>query len=353
MDDLATANRVTNASDVGLIVQGSLILLSAIVALLGYSIQAKLKKKERRAELEEQHLDYLRKAELDLLRTKLRTFVGPATQLGMGGWNTIWRNWASENMIRGMGACEAHAGSGLPKESLNSLAGGDRVFKHWSDPPEQGGMGFTFMPGMVKGAFNGVTSFVGVAVESEIRTDPTAALAKHYFRMCRRVLRYYVPLRELCLQHSQTLDVRQSAAEFRETFPVLDGAAWLRNLLYIDLIEWVYSFEEIIKRWDGGDYALLFPSEVDFPAQLVRFLTNQLTELREQETALGTAKHKVVAESQEHARIEKMEAKSKSTKSTKSPKKKNSSSSVRVGEDVGGKEEVSAKYVDGGNSEGE
>ena len=55
MDDIAAQNRSTNASDVGLIVQGSLILLSAIVALLGYSVQAKLKKKERRVELEEQH----------------------------------------------------------------------------------------------------------------------------------------------------------------------------------------------------------------------------------------------------------------------------------------------------------
>jgi hypothetical protein len=141
MDDLSSANRAANASDVGLIVQGSLIFLSAIVALLGYSVQARLRKKERRLELEEQHRDFLRKAELDLLRTKLQTFVGPATQLGMSAWNTMWRNCFSTESLKKMGAAEAHGG-GIPIYNLNSLAGGDRVHKHWNDKVEDGGMGW-------------------------------------------------------------------------------------------------------------------------------------------------------------------------------------------------------------------
>ena len=92
MSDISESNRSANASDVGLIVQGSLIFLSAIVAILGYSVQAHFKKKERRHEMEEKHRDYLRKTQLDSLRIKMRTFVGPATQLAMSAWNSMWRN---------------------------------------------------------------------------------------------------------------------------------------------------------------------------------------------------------------------------------------------------------------------
>lgn len=309
MEDISSNNRVTNASDVGLIVQGSLILLSAIVALLGYSMQSKLRKKERRLELEEQHRDYLRKAELDLLRTKLRTFVGPATQLCMCAWNTMWRNCFSVESLKKMSAAEAH-GAGVPLTNLNALAGGDRVHKHWNNSVEEGGMGFGFFPQLLKGQWNGVVSFVGIAVEEEIRQEPTSKLALFYFQFCKRIVRRYaVPLRDLFLQHSQTLDVRHSVDEFKKEFPVLKQAGWLRNLLYIDFIEWVNSFEEILKEWESGVYDVLFPCEVNFPLQLVQSLTNQLTELREKETELGTGQHKVFDE--EVNRIKAMEIKAK------------------------------------------
>ena len=322
MADIAASNRSVNASDAGLIVQGSLILLSAVVALLGYSVQANLKKKERRAEIEENHRDYLRKAELDLLRTKLRTFVGPATQLALCAWNCMWRNCFVANSIGDMGAREA-SGAGAPLVNLNSLAGGDRVHNYWNNPPEKGGMGFSFFPGMMKGTFNGVLSFVGPDVEKEISAAPESPLARHYFKFCRRVVkRYCAPLRDMLLQHCQTLDIRHSAAEFKDEFPVLKSAGWLRNLLYIDLIEWVNCFEEIFVEWDAGNYDVVYPPEVAYPLQLTRLMTNQLTEIREKETELGTAQHKVLAGASEEDRIKKMETSSGTTgKSTDAPAK--------------------------------
>jgi hypothetical protein len=181
--------------------------------------------------------------------------------------------------------------------------------------------------GLIKGEWNGVVSFVGVAIEEEIRQEPTSKLAKFYFQFCKRIVkRYAIPLRGLIMQHCQTLDVRHSADEFKKEFPVLKGAAWLRNLLYIDFIEWVVSFEEIFEEWNAGLYDVLFPPEVNFPLQLVNFLTNQLTELREKETELGTAQHKVLASNSEIDRIKAMdkaseergdEKKGGETKSTK------------------------------------
>lgn len=306
MSDIASANRTANASDVGLIVQGTLILLSALVAVGGYFIQGQLRKKERRLESEEKHKDFLRRAELDLLREKLKTFVGPATGLVMSIWNTMWRNCFSDAMLSGMGATESH-GAGIPRKNLNNLAGGDRISRHWTGPPAEGCMGFSFFPGMMKGTFNGVTSLVGKEVEAEIRADLDSELSMHYFRVCRRIVRQYaVPLRALIRAHCQTLDMRPSAAEFKEQFPVLAGAGWLRNLLYLDFIEWTSSFEEILNAWDGRDFSLLWPAEVDFPLQLTRSLTNQLTEIREKETALGTATHKVLNENHEEDRIKTM-----------------------------------------------
>ena len=327
MADVAANNRSVNASDVGLIVQGSLILLSALVALLGYSVQAKLKKKERRLEIEEQHRDYLRKAELDLLRTKLRTFVGPATQLALSAWNSMWRSCFDAKSLGDMGAREVH-GAGVPKVNLNSLAGGDRVHKYWNDPAEKGGMGFTFFPGMMKGTFNGIPSFVGPEVEKEIIAAPDSKLARFYFRFCRRVVkRYGAPLRDMLLQHCQTLDVRTSAAKFKEEFPVLKSAGWMRNFLYIDLIEWVNCFEEILLEWDAGNYDVIFPPDVCYPLQITRLMTNQLTALREKETELGTAQHKVLADNHEEDRIKKMQTQQNSKASSEKDASGDSASS--------------------------
>ena len=334
MDDIASVNRTTNADSMALIVQGTLIFLSAVVAVVGYFVQGQLRKKERRLQSEVEHKDYLRRAKLDLLREKLKTFVGPATMLAMNIWNTMWRNAFSNAMLGGMGAKEDH-GAGVPRKNLNILAGGDRVSKHWNNPVEDGGMGFSFFPGMMKGKFNGVTSLVGPAVEADIRADPSSELAKRYFKVCRRIVKQYAcQLRDLLNNHGQTLDMRPSTDDFKEAFPVLKGSGWLRNLLYLDFIEWTNEFEEIIQAWDTGDYETLFPTEVDYPLQITRYLSNQLTEIREQETELGTAAHKVLESDSEDDRIKSMEekhgAKQTSAKGSSPSKKQSSKTSYAV-----------------------
>ena len=200
--------------------------------------------------------------------------------------------------------------------TLNLLAGGNRVHKYWTDPPEKGGMGFSFFPGMMKGTWNGVNSFVGIEVENEIRAEPDSKLARFYFQFCRRVVkRYCAPLRDMFMQYCQTLDVRQSVDEFKKHYPVLKGAGWMRNLLYIDFIEWVNCFEEIFLAWDAGNYDVLFPQEVCYPLQITSLMTYQLTALREKETELGTGQHKVLSNNAEEDRIKKMVTTSKSPES--------------------------------------
>ena len=73
------ATTSAQASDVGLIVQGTLIFLSAVVGVLGYILQSNMRAKERIKENDE----IRKRKNLDLrlqnLRDKLSTFVGPAS----------------------------------------------------------------------------------------------------------------------------------------------------------------------------------------------------------------------------------------------------------------------------------
>ena len=82
--------------------------------------------------------------------------------------------------------------------------------------------------------------------------------------------------------------MRLSAEEFKKNYPVLAGAGWLRNLIYLDFIEWTTNFEEILIRGTAATSSFLWLAEVDFPLQLVRCMTDQLTEIREKEIRLGT-----------------------------------------------------------------
>lgn len=294
------STRSANASDVGLIVQGALILLSALVAVAGYFVQGRIRKKERKRESEQRHLDYLRQGELELLRTKLREFVGPAAHLGMCAWNVMWKQCFSTAMTTAMGAQEEQK---RPIRTLNSLAGGDRVHKFWNTPGKEGGLGFTF-PKMMQGKFNAITSLVGPTVEQEIRDAPDSKLAKHYFQVCRRLVRKYcAPLRDLVVTHAQTLDARPSAEKFKDQYPVLKGAGWLRNYCYMEFVEWAHEFEEILDQWDGGCYESLWPTATDFPMQIVNYLTNQLTHIRETETKLGAARHQVMNDADDQKRV--------------------------------------------------
>ena len=63
------------------IIQGVLILVSAIVGVTGYVVQARLRARERVRELEDQHQQHLRKLQLERCREQVRSFLGPAVSL--------------------------------------------------------------------------------------------------------------------------------------------------------------------------------------------------------------------------------------------------------------------------------
>ena len=81
---MSTVGAGSNASDVGLIVQGTLIFFSAVVAVIGYYVQGQLRAKERRREIQINRTEKLHQARLDEVRKKISEFVGPAIRFS--GW---------------------------------------------------------------------------------------------------------------------------------------------------------------------------------------------------------------------------------------------------------------------------
>ena len=74
---MSTVGAGNNASDVGLIVQGTLIFLSAVVAVIGYYVQGQLRAKERRREIQINRTEKLHQARLDEVRKFLNLLVLP------------------------------------------------------------------------------------------------------------------------------------------------------------------------------------------------------------------------------------------------------------------------------------
>lgn len=79
------ADRTANASDVGLVVQGTLIFLSAIVAVLGYVIQNRLHDKAKERQLARERTEKHKEARLARLRKMLHDIIGPMSGLAQQG----------------------------------------------------------------------------------------------------------------------------------------------------------------------------------------------------------------------------------------------------------------------------
>ena len=100
---------------------------------------------------------------------------------------------------------------------------------------------------------------------------------------------------------------------FKAKYPSAAASGWLRNLFWLQLINFVNEFEDIVMpAWDKGDYRLLFPEVHPFPVQLGMNLTRMLTDLRQEESALGAADHATVATDSDMKRGHKHEAEKRS-----------------------------------------
>jgi hypothetical protein len=266
------------------IIQGILIVTSALVAVAGYVVQSRLKDKEIK-----------RKLKLERVRTQLADFVGPCSVLSNAYWLHFWRVFAGrEKYQQFMGSksdprCFGATTNGVPLLSLNEMTNG-RI-QRWYDA-----IGFN-ITSLVDGSFNALESWVGPEVEQEIRSDPTSDLATFYFTNVRFLFKNYVkPQAKLFTKYGGHLVLLGESKEFKQKYPSAKGSGWLRNLFILQFINWSNEFEDVVfPLWDKNNFTYLFPPVNPYPIQLGMYLTRMITDLRSLEAKLGSADHVVHA----------------------------------------------------------
>lgn len=231
------------------IIQGVLIFLSAITAVVGYVVQSRLAQAANKRELaiarRERHLD----AKLAKMRQLLKTSVGPMQSLVQAGQNAMWTLGIS---LSGM------EGGGMMAYYLE-YCGGDQQLMLEAFKNER--MTMVAQPFLL-----------GRLVE-EMKTKPEGQMAKAYrATMTVALKRYFEPAAELIGTHLNDLPFPSRDA-FKVKFPSLKGDPQLRKVLLIQMANWVHMMQHIVdEEWSNGNFSHIFPPHLLYPNGCVNYL---------------------------------------------------------------------------------
>lgn len=259
VDDAATAAEAYKGT--AQILQGVLIALSAVVAVIGYYVKSNL---DRRAHLKEVELQHKSKL--------LKEVVGPAQSLSYGAL------WARVNFIQYVlypGVFSPIHSNTTPSE-LWFFGAGDNG-KKCKDLVHN----FT-CPDAIQ-----LWTFAGKAKEAEMKQDPTGELATQYRSFMRRIVKkYYRPLSDLLSYHMNILPLPDKEL-FKKDYPGASQSVGLRKNFFIQCVNWTDEMESIIEEeWDKGDFQNFYPLTSPFPYKLCQYLAGMLTRLKDEITAL-------------------------------------------------------------------
>ena len=209
-----TANNSTNASDVGLIVQGTLIFLSAVVGVLGYVIQSRLSQKEAARQLLIQQKEHGRQLKLKRVRQQIEIFVGPA----LAYIDAYGRLFARSIM---------HYFN--PGFNFNQLS--EEI------------MGFPMTNWGTMDVCYGQGWMLTKENEKIVLNDLEGEMAKRYRDITRVIIyKYLEPLSKLIMEHGNAQQFRPSMADFKKQFPGLANANRPRHLVLYDMKIWTDEF---------------------------------------------------------------------------------------------------------------
>ena len=243
------------------IIQGVLIAVSAVVAVIGYYVQSKLQRQEK-----------LRQLQLDHKTKLLAELIGPAQALAYMGL------WARVNFIQHV--CYPGVFSPVrPDETASELW----FFGAGEDGKKCKELVLNISsPNAIQ-----LWTFVGKKKEAEMLADPQGKLAIEYRKFIRRtVKKNYRPLADLLNIHTNTLPLPDKAS-FLKDYKGAAGSVSVRKLFFIQLVNWVDEMESIIEEeWDKGDYSKLFPIASPFPYKLCQYLAGMLTIIKDEIMAL-------------------------------------------------------------------
>ena len=249
------------ASDVGLIVQGTLIFLSAIVAVLGYIIQSRLSSRAHSNNLklarEERHKD----AKLLELQNVLNTIVGPVQAYIQTGNNMLMQFGArSSKLIEGQDGKPMHGFAYFPR-LLGSI-------QDWKD--------------MMAGKRNGIATWLLPELVQMIQTAPNGQLAKDYRRTMESALvECFIPAADIIKKHLNQFPF-PSRTTFKKKFPAYAKSAQLRKKMLMEFCDWTNNTRMILEReWKEGDYSRIHPS-ILYPWSILPYAILFLDELKDQ-----------------------------------------------------------------------
>ena len=186
-------SRSANASDVGLIVQGVLILLSSLVAIGGYIVQGRMRSKERAREIVDKRKELSNQKKIERIQEKLSVFVGPAQMLGL-------------HITSNIGYLVDYVEKFFPEEIKIHQERCREKGETWSKA--------------YKGEWNRKWSMVGPEVEELFKKDPMHECAVYYRDfMTYTINEFGIPLSKLIRKYAGYLQEWESEVSFKKSIP--------------------------------------------------------------------------------------------------------------------------------------
>lgn len=272
-----SANIGANASDVGLVVQGTLIFLSACVGILGFMVQARLNRKAERRRRQEERDERAHDMKLQNIKEKLSLFIGPASALALAGTR-----------------------AGITFKNVAEKFYPDEIKRYRQAQEERG----ETMANYWKATWSNMYTLVGKEVEAKMIDDPQCQFAKIYRNLFMAEMKNsWGPLRDLLCKYSGHLMDWQTPDEFKKRWPCGEPGI-LRNTFFTRMISFANEGEMMIEQfWKKGDFSIVFPVLNPYPAQISMYLLTMAGRVRQRMVDAGIGTHKTMSDEEEKKRL--------------------------------------------------
>ena len=273
----------------GLIIQGSLIFLSAVVGVIGYLVQSKLRLKEEEKRLERDRKEKINLIKLNRVKEQLENYVAPVNshlctfmELYYGMFAP--KQLSSEDIVR----CTGNEREGNYGLSMDDMTDGG-ITKYYKSlnihqlNAENDNYNIVFK-------YNLIPSFVGQEIEERIRKNPKSKIGKYYINNCKLMIlnsgkKCAKIIENNAMVHLTLMDINT----FAKKYEIIKRARLKRVTILYQFVHFIEEFEYIINNyWANDDYTILFPENKKFPTLIGIYATELLTILMRKEAELGT-----------------------------------------------------------------
>ena len=270
--------------------QGTAVVLSAAVAIVGYFVQSILKSREEESRLIRNREEIINQKKLERIRLKLETFVQPAATLTSIFFQQYSQIFGPEKLSPGFEVLVE------TKAISEALAGNENEGNYalTMDSITNGGVTRFFKALDIdctdRRSFNLIPSFVGSEIEEHIRNDPESEIGRLYIDSCKiLILNSGKKLSELIEKYTFTYIELIDLDHYLQEYALIKKATGRRMTTLLQFVRFIQEFEFLINNyWEKGDYRTLFPKSNKFPTMMQMYMNKMLNSLQQQESDLDT-----------------------------------------------------------------